>query len=208
MEKIPFLTPEAVGVKTTATVHPVDAASVAPHVLAEIAKSPVIVGGCSVAATPPVFEMVMFSAGLLDDPSVTVPKLALAGVSTIIAGASPVPPSVAVACKAVLLPEALPKTVSTPDLAPAAVGEKLTWIGHVIEPESVLLAHALDCVKSPLMATLVTVNCPSPKFDICTVCAAELCPTAVPAKFSATGDSCTAGGAVPIPVSETVCDRN
>jgi hypothetical protein len=184
MEKIPFLTPEAVGVKTTATVHPVDAASVAPHVLAEIAKSPVIVGGCSVAATPPVFEMVMFSAGLLDDPSVTV------------------------ACKAVLLPEALPKTVSTPDLAPAAVGEKLTWIGHVIEPESVLLAHALDCVKSPLMATLVTVNCPSPKFDICTVCAAELCPTAVPAKFSATGDSCTAGGAVPIPVSETVCDRN
>jgi hypothetical protein len=63
-------------------------------------------------------------------------------------------------------------------------------------------------VKSPLIATLVTVNCPLPKFEICTVCAAEVCPTAVPAKFSAAGESCTPGGAVPVPESATVCDRN
>jgi hypothetical protein len=126
IEKLPFLKPEAVGVKRIATVQPVEGASVAPQVLAEIAKSPVILGVCSVAGTPPVFEMVMFWAGLLDDPSVTVPKLMLVGSRTIAAGASPVPASITVACKGVLLPGALPKTVSAPALAPAAVGTKVT----------------------------------------------------------------------------------
>ncbi len=126
IDKLPRLAPDAVGVKTIATVQPVDAASVVPQVFAVIAKSPLAAAGCSVAATPPVFEIVMFPAGLLDEPSVTVPKFMLLGSSTIAAGASPVPASATVACNAVLLPGALPKTVSTPVRAPAAVGEKVT----------------------------------------------------------------------------------
>ena len=61
----PFTAPEAVGLKTTASVHPTPAASEAPHVFAEIEKSPVMAGAPSVAATPPVFETVMFCGALV-----------------------------------------------------------------------------------------------------------------------------------------------
>ena len=208
MESVPFRTPDAVGVKTTATVHPVDGASVAPQVFAEMTKSPVIEGVCSVACTPPVFEMVMFWAGLLDEPRVTVPKAALAGSRTIMAGASPVPVREAVARSTTVLPGVLPETVRTPVLCPEAVGKKVTWTAQLAVPERVLPAQVSDSLKSPVIATLVTVSCPFPKFDICMVWDVDDCPMPVPEKLSEDGESCTPGGAVPIPVRETVCDRN
>jgi hypothetical protein len=118
-DRRPFRVPDVVGVNTTATVHPDEAANEPPHVVAEILKSPVTEPLCIAAATPPVFETVTFCAEL-DDPSVTVPKLRLAGSSTMFAGARPLPLSVAVAC----CPETLPFTVRTPDRGPAADGEK------------------------------------------------------------------------------------
>ena len=108
----------------------------------------------------------MFWAGLLDEPRVTVPKTMLTGSRTMKAGASPVPVSAAVAWSAMLLPGVLPKTVSVPDLAPASLGEKVTWMTQVAEPVSDLPAQASDSVKSPLIATLVTVNRPPPESEI------------------------------------------
>ena len=125
-EKTPLRRPDAVGVNTIATVHPVDSASVVPQVLAEIAKSPDTTGVCSVAGTPPVLDTVTFSAGLLAEPSVTVPKFALLGLSTMAAGRLPVPLSAAVACKSRLLPGVLPATVKIPDRDPPAPGENVT----------------------------------------------------------------------------------
>jgi hypothetical protein len=80
MLRLPVHTPRAVGAKSIATVHPVLAASVVPHVFAEMAKFPVTTGVPRVAATPPVFEIVTFW-GALTAPTVVWPKLTGDGVS-------------------------------------------------------------------------------------------------------------------------------
>ena len=66
-----------------------------PQVFALIWKSPVMTGACKLTLMPPVFEMVMFWAGL-DVLMSRFPKSRLVGNSTILPAASPVPESEAV----------------------------------------------------------------------------------------------------------------
>ncbi len=94
--RLPFLLPLVVGANTTAIVHPVPAASDAPHVLFSTRKSPEIVAPESVTGDPPVFETVTFCA-LLVPLTIVVAKLKESGVGTRFPGAVPFPISVAVA---------------------------------------------------------------------------------------------------------------
>jgi len=103
MLKLRVRVPEAVGTNSTDTVQPTPAASVVPHVFAEIKKSPVTTGVCRVAVTPPVSETAIFCAALADPTF--VPKYVTAiGLNTIAAAAAPVPLSATVACPPATLP--------------------------------------------------------------------------------------------------------
>jgi hypothetical protein len=103
MLKLPVRVAEAVGTNSTATVHPTPLASVVPQVFAEIAKSPVTTGVCSVAVTPPVFEIVIFCAALAA-PTFVPEYVTVIGLNTIAAAAKPVPLTAAVACPPATLP--------------------------------------------------------------------------------------------------------
>ena len=90
--KLPGRVPGAVGWNVTDTVHPEPAPSVDPQVSAVIVKSPVTTGVCKVAATPPVFEIVIFCAALTD-PTFVAEYVTVVGVNTIAAPAAPTPAS-------------------------------------------------------------------------------------------------------------------
>ena len=94
---VPVRVPLAVGVNVIETVHPVCDPSVAPHVFAEIAKSPVDTGVCSVAALPPVFEIVMFCAAVVWFTTVAA-NVNDTGVNTMFPAAVAVPLNATVAC--------------------------------------------------------------------------------------------------------------
>ena len=92
----PVLLPEAVGLKTNETVHPVCGARLLPQVFCAIVKSPLIVSEVSVARVPPRFETVMFCTALVI-PRFVAGKISDTGVSTIAAAAVPLPVSATVA---------------------------------------------------------------------------------------------------------------
>ena len=93
---VPVRAPDAVGANTMESVQPVDGASVVPQELAVMEKSPAMTGVWSVAAVPPVFEIVMAS-GMLVAPTFVAAKGSVVGVRTMAAAGVPVPLRVAVA---------------------------------------------------------------------------------------------------------------
>ncbi len=99
MESVARREPLAVGVKVIESVQPVSGASVAPQVLAKIAKSPALplrTGRESVATVPPVLEMVMFCDAAVW-LTMVAGKVSESGVSTMAAAGVPVPLSATVA---------------------------------------------------------------------------------------------------------------
>jgi hypothetical protein len=196
---VPDRDPEAVGRNTTDTVQPTPEASVAPHVFAEIAKSPVTTGVCSVTATPPLFETVMFCTALVAPTSVLGNVTAI-GFNTTGAAAVAVPASDTVACP----PLTFPYTDSTPDLEPVAAGKKLTRTAQLAPAAIDEPTHVSLSVKSPLATTLETSSAAVPLFVTVTVCAALSVPTCCAPNVSVVGVSDIAGIAGPVAVSSGI----
>ena len=103
MLRVPVRVPEAVGWNSIETVHPTLDASDEVQVFAEIMKSPVTTGDCSVAEPPPVLEIVMFCAALVE-PTLVEAKLSAIGSRRTVAAVVPTPVSAAVACPPATLP--------------------------------------------------------------------------------------------------------
>jgi hypothetical protein len=107
------------------------AASDAPQVFDTSAKSPVIVGGASVTAAPPLFVAVTVTEGAVLLRT-TDPKLMLVGERLSVPGVTPVPERAAIAGLAAKFPARL----RVPDRAPDAVGAKTTATTQVPEGAS------------------------------------------------------------------------
>ena len=120
MLRVPDLLPVAAGVKVTWTEQLEPGPSVAEQVVDAMAKSPVIAGVCSVSATPPLLVAVKVTAADVD-PSATAPKFEEAGVMARLAGARPVPSSVAETAP----PATFAGMVSRPARVPACDGVKM-----------------------------------------------------------------------------------
>ena len=103
MLRVPVRVPEAVGWNSMDTVHPTLDANDEVQVFAEIMKSPVTTGDCSVTVTPPVLEIVIFCAALAA-PTLVEVKLSVIGSRRTVAAVVPTPVSAAVACPPATLP--------------------------------------------------------------------------------------------------------
>ena len=159
MLKEPFEVPDAVGTKAMATVHPVPAPSVVPQVLAVILKLADTVGTCNVAERPPVFEMAMFWAPLVE-PIRSFPKSRDAGVRTIAAGVAPDPIRDAVDWP----PGVFETTVSVPDAEPETVGENFTCIVQLALFARETRVQFSVSMNAPVIETLLTTSVPPPEF--------------------------------------------
>src|SRR6266478_3608718 len=146
---------------------------------------------------PPGFDSVT-GCEALALPSPCAAKLSAAGVAfrTL---APPVPVSDTV-CG---LPEALSVMVRVPVRVPVAVGVKVTLTVQLVLTAR-LVPQLLLCAKSPLAVMLATLAAAVPVFDTVTGCDALLPPSTCAAKVSVLVDTAMTG-AVPVPVSETVC---
>lgn len=99
--------------------------------------------------------------------------------------------------------EALSVTVNVPVRDPLATGLKVT-VTVQLAPAAREVPQASDCEKSPLVEKPVRVNAAVPVLVRITSCAVLLVPTFWLAKLRLAGDN-FAAGAVPVPVSPTVC---
>jgi hypothetical protein len=140
-------------------------------------------------------------------PTCCDPKLRLGGVNvTAGAGEDPVPLSPRLCGVSAAL-----SAIDTPaEREPEAPGENVTEIVHVAFTPSVagLSGHVFVCAKSPAFAPATAIpviaNGAVPEFVSVAVFAALVVPTVWLAKVRLVGVSVTAG-AVPLPVSGTVC---
>jgi hypothetical protein len=192
----PVRMPVTDGVKLTLMVQLVAAASVVPQLFV-CAKSPVIVIAEIVSGAVPVFDSVALWAGLVV-PITWLPKLRLAGESIAI-GAVPVPASDTL-CG---LPEALSVTVTEPVRVPTAVGVKVTLIVQRAPAPSVV-PQVFVWAKLPVLVIAEIASGALPVFESVVVWARLVVPTNWPPNARLAGES-IAIGAVPVPVSETVC---
>ncbi len=99
--------------------------------------------------------------------------------------------------------EALSVMVSAPVREPLAVGVKVTLTVQ-LELAATLVPQLLVCAKSPLAVMLETLAAAVPVFDTMTGCDALLLPSTCAEKVSVLVDTAMTG-AVPVPVSETLC---
>jgi hypothetical protein len=201
MDKVPVRVPTTAGVKTTFAVQVAPAATDVQ--LLVWLKSPLIVIPVIVSVAVPVFEMVTIcGAELL--PTLRLAKVRVAGARlTTGAVAAPVP----VKPTFCGLPVALSATDKVPVRVPAAVGVKTTFAVQVAPAATDV--QLLVWLKSPPFVPVilipVIVSVAVPVFEMVTVCAAELLPTAVWfAKVRVAGVMLTTG-ARPLPVKATVC---
>lgn len=196
-ETAPVRTPAAVGLKVTAMVQDPPAATEAPQEL-DCAKSPEAEMALMARGPLPVLESTTVFA-VEDFPTSTGSNARLSGESeTPDVTVAPVPDS-ATPCG---LPAALLATESEPDLAPDAVGVKVTLIVHdepaAIEEPQPLAAKSPEAdipeIASGLLPVLARV----------TNCAGDVEPSSRDAKESEPGDSDTAGASTtPVPVNDT-----
>ena len=105
---------------------------------------------------------------------------------------------------------AVSEIVNEPPRAPPAVGRKASCMVQASPTASVLPQVLLPgtMAKSPLTATVAMERGRPPLFVRVTVCGAELSETPVAGKFIPNnGDNDTPGGATPVPLNVTVCER-
>ena len=193
---MPLRKPLAVGVKVTLTVQLELAPTLAPQLLV-CAKSPLACIPLMLVAVGPGFDRVT-GCEPLALPSACAAKLSAAGVA-FRTFAPPVPVSDTV-CG---LPEALSVMVRVPVRVPVAVGVNVTLTVQLVLTAR-LVPQLLLCAKSPLAVMLAMFAAAVPVFDTVTGCDALLLPSTCAAKVSVLVDTAITG-AVPVPVSETVC---
>lgn len=207
-ERLAVRAPAAAGLNSTETVQLAAAASVAPQVVAdfrnEVALVPVMVSDVSVTVAVPVFFTVTSCAAVVE-PTVVDAKVRLVGESVTESGAVPVPVSFTVCGE----PVALSATERLPVSAPAAVGLNSTETVQLAAAARVA-PHVVADLRNevalvPVMVSEVSVTVAVPVFFTVTNCAAVVEPTVVEAKVRLVGESVTVSGAVPVPVSFTVC---
>jgi len=156
-----------------------------------------------VSGAVPVFLSVDDCEGLVV-PISCEPNARLGGVSVAAGAGVPPVPLRASACG---LPVALSETCTVAARGPVALGEKVTVMVQVALAASDA-GQSLVCVKSvafaPVMAMPVIVSGAVPEFRSVEVCDALVVPTSCEPNVRPLGVSVTAG-AVPVPVSATVC---
>ncbi len=196
MVSVPVRVPVAVGVKVTLTVQLELAATLVPQLLV-CAKSPLACMALMEIEVVPGFDRVT-GCEALGLPSTCTAKLSAAGVAFRTALA-PVPVRETV-CG---LPAALSAMLNVPARVPVPVGVKVTLTVQLLLTAR-LVPQLLLCVKSPLAVMLATLAAAVPVFDTVTGCDALLLPSTCAAKVRVLADTAMTG-AVPVPVSETVC---
>ncbi len=186
--RVPVLVPVAVGVNTTLMVQVPKAATLAPQLVVDTLKSPVVEIETLVSATFRWFVSVNTFAGLVV-PTVRAAYVTLAGVNA--AGIPPVPDSATV-CG---LFEALSLIVSVPVSTPTTVGVKVTLIWQVFPTASVLPQGfvAAASAKSPLVVMLLMFSVALPVLLTVTVFPALVSPTTTLPHAREVGDRPTAG---------------
>ena len=184
----PVLVPTAVGVNTTLIVQLVLATRLAPQLVVETLKSPVVEITTPLSATLWLFLRVN-TFGRLVVPTVRAVYVALTGVNA--TGGMPVPDSGTV-CG---LFEALSVIVMLPVRAPSWVGVKVTLIMQFFPAASVLPQGfvLVAAAKSPLIAMLLMFSVELPVFATVTLLAVVVVPTTVLANTSEVGVRVTAG---------------
>jgi hypothetical protein len=195
-------------VNVTETEQLAPAASVLPHVFAEIAK---LVAFVPVSVIPLIssgvvavfFSTVLSAAAVV--PFAMLPKASAVGVSVTAPEAPPVPASATVCGDPATSSATL---ISAPYVATAA-GLNVTPIVHV-PPAATCPEHVFDAIaKFPAFAPvsetpLMLIG--TPPVLVSTVgCVAEVVPTSVPVNVSDAGANETAPGAAPVPLNPTVC---
>jgi hypothetical protein len=177
-------------------------ASVAPQVVVPVAKLladvPLIWKLTLAIGAPPV--LVIFSVCVLEEPTATMPKLRLAGLTVKAGASSPVPDKATVFGES----EALSVTVSVPLAAPAAVGRKNTLIVQ-LEAAARLRLQLLVAVNGPLAAVAIEVRAAPPLLVSDTVSTAESWSRTVPGKVSDVAESVSVVAVSPLPLSATCC---
>lgn len=190
---VPVLVPTAVGVKVTLIVQELSAFRLAPQVVDETAKSPVVEMLMPVRATACLFESVNTLAGLVT-PTFSVANVAAAGVS--LACAPPVPERATV-CG--LLGE-LSVRVRVPVRDPTWVGVKVTLMmqffpaANVLPQGFVLVARA----KSPLVEMLLMLSVVLPVLVSVTDLAGLVAPKTTVPQVSDAGVTVTVGPPPPL----------
>jgi hypothetical protein len=192
--RLPDLVPVAAGANCTLTVH-------VP--LAGIELPQVFVCGNSAGALTPL-TVTGNDDGLLNvavitalvAPTITFPKLWLAGVS--VRFTTPVPLSPTGAAGGV----AFVATARLPLRAPVAAGVNVTLMVQVA-PAATLDPHVWVAAKSPLAVTEFTASATAWLFFSCTLRAADVEPTVCAGKVRLAGLNVT--GSMPVPSSATLC---
>lgn len=188
---VPVLVPVCVGLNTTLIVQLDLAAKLAPQVVAEMLKSPVVEAEMPVSDTFCLLESLKVFAALVL-PTFVVGKVALAGVS--VAWAVPVPDS-GTLCG--LFP-ALSLKVRSPVRDPSCVGVKVTLTVHLAPAASVEPQVLLWMAKSPLVAMLEMSIVADPLLAAVTVFALVVPPTTSLPKANDVGERVRAGAPVTV----------
>src|ERR1700761_6697192 len=98
--------------------------------------------------------------------------------------------------------------VSVPETEPAPVGEKTT-VRVQLAPAARVVPQLLEAMRKPVLsARLEMCSARPPLLVRVRVCAGAERPTPVAAKVSEDGLSETPGGATPVPLRATACERN
>jgi hypothetical protein len=134
---------------------------------ASLRKSPVNTGVCNADTVPPVFDKVIICAAVVWFTTVAA-KVSDPGVNTIVAGAVPVPFSIAVICP----PATFANAVSNPLRVPVAVGTNFNCTVHVAPTVSICPAQVLFSTKSPLTVRVLIFTGALPLLVMVSVCIA------------------------------------
>jgi hypothetical protein len=192
----PVAAPFAVGANTTLTAQLAPVASVVPHVVAVTANGADAAIDANVKSPASLFVIVTVRA-LLVVPTVIVPKLSDVGES--VTGAVPVPLK-ATTCGLV---SALSITTRLPLAAPSAAGTNWTPTLQLAPALSALPQVVLAIVNGAVAVMLAIASAAGSRFVIVTDRTVLTLPTTTLPKLMLLADNDT--GALPLPVSATVC---
>jgi hypothetical protein len=143
------------------------------------------------------FIVAVFGVGV-EEPTAWLPKAKLAAEN--VTGATAVPVNVTICGE--FRPWSV--IVITPEMLPVVEGVNVAVMVQVAPAPSVVVHVLDDALKSPLRAVAMFVDWPPVFFTVITL-PALVVPTACAANVSLAGVTVITTGAVPVPVSDTVC---